>query len=137
MLCALPRFSFLEWLIFLLFLLMFVFGLLMFLGFYICDSGNCKAYTVANAKLTEQERYISLLNEVGNDGIWPIAFIGGTFIAILFTWWFKIPFNLRNFVVLFFLPFCIIYFLFSFVFHHYVKPITHDVRNYLLLQNSA
>jgi len=113
------------------FAVIFIFSIFMLLSFYVCDSGTCKAYTVANTQNDALSRNLSLLNEIGNDGMWPIAFNGSLIIAVILMWWFRVPFTVRNFGFAFFIPFAIIYFLFSFIFHHYVKPITYDVKQYI------
>lgn len=132
-----PRFSLFEWIALLLFAVVFVFSIFMLLSFYVCDSGTCKAYTVADTRNTASGRTLALLDEIGNDGMWPIAFNGALIIAVILLWWFRIPFDVRNFGFLFFIPFAIIYFLFSFVFHHYVKPITRDVKEHVAANAAA
>lgn len=108
-------------------------AILMLIGFYICDSQTCKAFLTANDKATpESKQYIlALLAEMYNDGIWPIPYIGATIATGLSLFFLGFPVNVVTFAIMFFVIFVTIYFMFTFFGHHYVKPITRYVSDYV------
>lgn len=100
---------------------------------YLCDSHNCKAFKEADgvAEPGTAEYAETLLQETFNDGIWPIPYIGAAILTPLSLWFIGIPISVVNFAILFFVSFVTIYFMFSFFGHHYLRPITTYVSDYI------
>lgn len=108
-------------------------AIFMMLAFYVCDGQSCKPYVTAEtvAPPGTQEYVLTVLNEFATDGVWPIPYIGAAILTPLCLWFLKIPITILNFGVLFFVSFVIIYFMFSFYNHHYVKMISQYTSNYI------
>lgn len=100
---------------------------------YLCDSFNCKAFKEANAvaKPGTSQYTTILLREMFNDGIWPIPYIGAAILTPLSLWFIGIPISVVNFAILFFVSFVVIYFMLSFFGHHYLRPITTYISDYV------
>lgn len=115
------------------FVILLVFAIAMLINFYVCDSQKCKAFDQARKQAIPgtKEYNIILLEEMYNDGIWPIPYIGAAILTPLSLWFLGLPINVRNFAILFFVSFVVIYFMFTFFGHHYVRPITKDVVKYI------
>lgn len=122
-------------------------SLFMLLNFYVCDTNNCKAFKQAEniAPRGTKQYTIALLGELCNDGIWPIPYIGAAILTPLSLWFLEIPLTVRNFAILFFVSFAVIYFMFSFFGHHYIKIVSGYTANYIktscpdteIIQNST
>jgi hypothetical protein len=108
-------------------------SIFMLLNFYVCDSQNCKAFKIAGNKAPEdtKEYVIALLGELGNDGIWPLPYIGAAILTPLSLWFIGIPITVVNFAILFFVSFVIMYFMFSFYNHHYIKFIARYTAEFI------
>lgn len=108
-------------------------SLFMFVTFYVCDSLNCKACTLANEKAPTgtKNNVLAVLNELYNDGIWPIPYIGAAILTPLCLWFLSIPITIKTFAIMFFTSFVVIYFLFSFFGHHYIRPISSYTSEYI------
>lgn len=105
----------------------------MLVSFYICDSHNCKAFNDA-AKVGppgSKEYVVAVLNGMFNDGIWPIPYIGASILTPLGLWFMNKKITIYDFAILFFVSFVVIYFMFSFFGHHYIKFITQYVIQYI------
>lgn len=116
------------------FTVLLVLSLYMLCSFYVCDSHNCRAFNIANSSGNEpgSTGYISvLLNETFNDGIWPIPYIGAACATPLIIWLLGIPMTVRTFGLTFLIIFLVIYFMFSFFGHHYVRPINNYIQEQL------
>lgn len=115
------------------FLVLLAASVFMILQFYVCDNHNCKAFQEADevAPRGTKDYVIALLNELYNDGIWPLPYIGAAIVAPLSLWLLGVPITVRNFAIVFLVSFIVIYFLFSFFGHHYVKFISNYVSNYI------
>src|SRR5271156_1238658 len=86
--------------------ILFLIAAFTLLGFiYICDGNNCKAFNVANAEAEPgtKDYIISILKEIGNDGIWPLPFIWSSFTTPLALWILGVPVTIKNFAILFFI----------------------------------
>ena len=105
----------------------------MLISFYICDSFNCKAFNTAKNKGQpgSKEYVVTLMNEMYNDGIWPVPYIGSAIATPLSLWFLGIPMTVRAFAVMFFVIFVVIYFMFVFFGHHYIRPISGYVSEYI------
>lgn len=99
----------------LLYIAMLLFAIYIVMTFYICDNGTCKV--VQDAKGDPKE----LLNNIGNQGIWALPFIGASLITLFFILYLR-RFDVATFIITFLLAFLTIYLLFSFFIHHYIKP---------------
>lgn len=126
----------------------------MILDFYVCDNNNCKCFNVADKKTKRNDTLIYILNlqkELGADGIWPIAYISSAIITPLFLWLmdgkiYYYPeqnkvgeikiFSVKNFSLLFLISFAVMYFMISFITHHYIKPVvaytTEEINKYII-----
>lgn len=115
------------------FAILIVSSIYILVQFYICDSFNCKAFNVAgqNAAPGSKEYVTSLLYEEFNDGIWPIPFIGATILTSLALWFIKVPITIVNFAIVFIISFITIYFMLGFFGHHYLRPITKYVSDWI------
>lgn len=122
-----------EILVIIFFLVLLAASIFMFINFYICDGHNCKAFDMANKKGSEgtKANVSAVLSELYNDGIWPIPYIGATFLTPICLWVLSIPITIKTFSMIFFTSFVVIYFLFSFFGHHYLRPITAYVSEYV------
>lgn len=101
--------------------------------FYVCDSHTCKPYKQAENKGAPGTKTytLALLNELYNDGIWPYPYIGATIIAPLILWFVDVELTMKNFAIIFFICFVVIYFLFSFFGHHYLRIISTSASDYI------
>ena len=108
-------------------------SIFMIIQFYSCDDHTCKAYKVAAKEGPEgsQEFTLALLFELYNDGVWPLAFVGSAILTGLFFYFAQVPFTVRSYMIFFLVGFIVVYFLFAFMAHHYVKPIALSVGNFL------
>jgi hypothetical protein len=115
------------------FVILLMSSIFMLTQFYICDHENCKAFNQAEKKAPKgtKEYVIVLLNELYNDGIWPIPYIGASILTPLSLWFIGVPINVRNFAILFFVSFVVIYFMFTFFGHHYIKFISAYTSDYI------
>jgi hypothetical protein len=105
----------------------------MIIYFYVCDSQTCKAFiTSQKYPANSKEQALSLLNETGNDGIWPFALIGSSIITALDFWLLDQKFTVKAFTIAFLVGFIVIYCLFSFYAHHYIKPINKKVAEIII-----
>lgn len=111
-----------------------IFAVVLIFKVHVCDFG-CKALEEAEAKAGNDDSldyYIFVLNEIGRDGVWPIAFIGSMAITLIFFWIYrKIEWDVRNLFLCFFLSFITIYFCFSFYIHHNIIPLKEKVSDYI------
>lgn len=108
-------------------------AIFMMISFYVCDNQTCKPFVTAEqAGPTGSKEYtLSVLNEFGRDGIWPPAYIGAAILTPLCLWFLRIPITILTFGVLFFISFVIIYFMFSFYNHHYLRFINENTTNFI------
>ena len=111
------------------FCILLIASVYMLIDFYICDNNQCKAFHVASRDSEEgsQDYILSLLRDLGFDGVWPLPYIGAAILTPLGLWLMRIPITTRNFGLFFFISFVVIYFLFSFYNHHYLKFIARYI----------
>jgi hypothetical protein len=122
-----------EYLIIFIFFILLCFAIYMIIYFYVCDNQTCKAFiTSQKYPANSKEQALSLLNETGNDGIWPFALIGSSIIIALDFWLLDQKFTVKAFTIAFLVGFIVIYCLFSFYAHHYIKPINKKVAEIIL-----
>ena len=122
-----------DWIAIVLYVVLLVASIWMLVSFYVCDSGQCKAYQQAAKEGTpgSKEYILALLHETFNDGIWPLAFIGSTLMVWFFFWFTGLPIVVREYMLVFIMGFIVIYFMFSFFGHHYLRPIGEEVSKYI------
>jgi len=115
------------------FVILLISAVWMLYNFYICDGHKCKAFNdAANVAEPGTKQYIiTLLDQMFNDGIWPIPYIGAAILTPLCLWFLGVPITVRNFAILFFVSFVTIYFMFGFFGHHYIRPIASYVTEYV------
>lgn len=101
--------------------------------FYVCDSHNCKSFNEAdNAGPRGSKEYvIALTAALYADGIWPLPYIGATILTLLALWLLWIPITVRNFAIIFIVSFLVIYFLFAFFGHHFIKFTSNYIIDYI------
>lgn len=99
----------------------------------ICDNHTCKIYTDAKeaGPPGSKEYTESLLNDLFSDGIWPYPYIAATILTAISLWFLRIPITVLNFWVIFLISFITIYFIFVFFGHHYLRPITLSLTQYV------
>ena len=119
--------TYFEGLVILAFLILLAAGIFLVVTVYVCDGQQCKAFKEATKKgETGTVDYTTgLLAEIGNDGVWPLPYIGSVIVAALCMWFLRIKVTVMNYAVLFLVTFVTNYFLFSFYNHHYLKPIVN------------
>ena len=112
----------------------FIGAIYMLCTFYTCDSENCKAYKLAEKKGKKgtKEYTLALLEEMYNDGIWPLPLIGAVFISAIVPWLLKVQLTVKTFSIVFILSFLVIYFIFAFFGHHYIRPLKDTISSYIL-----
>lgn len=115
------------------FLILLFFSIYMIISFYVCDTHTCKAFKMAGEKGPKDSKpyVISLLNELFNDGIWPFPYVGAAIITPLSLWFIGAPLTVRTFAIMFLVSFIVIYFLFSFFGHHYLRFISSYTTDYI------
>lgn len=115
------------------FLIVFLIALLLICMIYVCDTYECKPFNVANttAPPGTQDYVLTLLTELFNDGIWAFPFIGATIATLISLLLLGVPLTIKNFTIMFLVVFIVTYFLFSFFGHHYIKPQTEYIANYI------
>ena len=116
-----------------LYIILLSFSVYMIISFYVCDDQNCKPFKQANsvAPQNTKDNVLALLNELNNDGIWPLAFIGSSLITALGLWFIQANITIRTYIIMFLTGFMVIYFLFTFVGHHYLRPVADYVSEYI------
>ena len=126
-------FALIEVLTIIIFIALLIMSLVMIFNFYICDNNNCKAFTDAQKKGEPgtKQYVLALLSELYDDGIWPFPYIGATILTPLSLWFVGAPITVKNFAIMFLTSFIIIYFLFAFFGHHYVKYIAQYTADYI------
>ena len=108
-------------------------AIFMVVSFYWCNNYTCKAFQLAGDKAEKgtKEYTIALLNELYNDGIWPLPYIGAAILTPLTLWLINADLTVRNFAIMFLISFLVIYFLFAFLGHHYIKFISQYTIGYI------
>lgn len=117
------RIYFVDAFAFFCFAVLLVASVYMLTQFYICDGHDCKTFIDAEKYGEEDDHdYVrSVIDGLGFDGVWPIPYIGAAILTPLALYLMRIPITTRNFGLLFFISFVIVYFMFTFYNHHYVK----------------
>lgn len=115
------------------FLSILVIALLLIYNIYLCDGQTCKPFTIAsNTGVRGSREYtISIVNSIYDDGIWPFPYIAAAILTPLSLWFLNVPITIQNFAIMFFTSFAVIYFIFSFLGHHYVRYLTGYVTSYI------
>ncbi len=115
------------------FIALLILSVIIIINVYTCDNFNCKAFNeaAAVAEPGTPEYATTILWETFNDGIWPIPYIGAAILTPLSLWFLGMPITVLNFAILFFVSFVTIYFMFSFFGHHYLRPLTKYVADYI------
>ena len=105
----------------------------MLIDFYVCDSHNCKAFDQAAKKGERgtEEYVLALLGEFGNDGIWPLPYIGAAILTPISLWFIGDKITVKNYAIVFFVSFFVFYALLAFFMHHYAKFISKYVQEYI------
>lgn len=108
-------------------------AIFMIISFYICDNQTCHAFIAAEdvGAKGSKEYTTALLGELYKDGIWPFPYIGAAILTGLCLWLIGVNITIRMFAVVFLVSFIVIYFLFAYVGHHYIKFITAYVADYI------
>lgn len=110
------------------FIILLAFALYLYIQYFLCDNYTCKAYTMAADKTqNEQERMSFLVNNLGGHSIWPLAYIASSIITFFVFWLLNEKPEVKKCLIIFLISFITIYFLISFFFHHYLKPMTFYV----------
>lgn len=122
-----------EWLAILAFFVLLLLAIFLTICIYACDNLNCKAFDEADeiAPRGTKEYAIALLGELYNDGVWPLPYIGAAILTPLVLWFMGVCIVVKDFAIIFLTSFIVIYFLFSFFGHHYVKFISNYVAGYI------
>lgn len=115
------------------FILLLVFAFFLICAIYVCDTYECKPFNVANTKEPPgTEGYIlALLTEMFNDGIWAFPFVGAAIATPISLLLLGVPITIKNFTIMFLIIFIVTYFLFSFFGHHYIKPLSEYIAEYI------
>lgn len=100
----------------------------------LCDNHTCKAFDDATAKGEpgSKEYTLALIESVGGDGFWPIAFIGAIFITFFLAVGQLINTDIASLWVVFLLTFFIMYALNNFAIHHYFRPIADAIEDSII-----
>jgi hypothetical protein len=122
-----------EVLVTIVFVILLIVAICFIVSFYVCDGYNCKAFTVAEneAPRGTKEYALALLNELYNDGIWPLPYVASAIITPLILWLLCVPMTVRAFAIVFLVSWIFIYFAFSFLGHHYIRFISMYVSDYI------
>ncbi len=109
----------------------------MSIQFYVCDNQTCKVFEDAKKKSQPgtKEYTLELLNNMFGDSIWCFAFIGGSIISFICVWLLGARPNLKNLAIMLLVSFIVMYSIFAFIIHHYVKYIVNDVSEYVSQSN--
>lgn len=115
------------------FFTLLIVALYLFISMYVCDGGMCKAFKVSKeyGEPGSRDFTIKLLSEVFRDGLWPFPYLGAALITVTFMTIAKIPMYVTNFGIFFLITFIILFFMFSFFGHHYIKPIINYTTEYI------
>lgn len=120
-----------EYVAILAWVLLLIAALFMLYSFYICDSEGCKAFKQSCNITCQKDKTIAVLNALGNDGMWCFAFIGSSILSFLVLWFLQHPVIVREYAIIFLTQFLVIYVLFAFYNHHYIKPIKNYAIKYI------
>lgn len=117
------------------YVILIIFAIYIIISFYTCDNYNCKCFNEANItgknQPVEKEQVVDLLNTFGNDSVWAFAIIGSAILTSFFFWFTKKPTTPREYGMFFLIGFLVIYALFSYYQHHYVKVVANYTKNYI------
>jgi len=122
-----------EFLAIITFIILLAASIWMLMNFYVCDSQTCKPFNESQDKAPKGTKtyVLSLLNELCQDGIWPLPYIGAAILTPLSLWFVNVPITVKSFALVFFISFFTIYFLFSFFGHHYIRYISAYTSDYI------
>lgn len=126
--------SIIEILLLLTFIILLGLALYLMGDFYICDNLNCKNIYYANEKYPppgSKKNTQAILSYFFADGTWPISYIAAAILTPLSLWFAQLPFTTRNFSIIFLTSFVIMYFMITYIIHHYVRPITGYLKEYV------
>lgn len=101
--------------------------------FYVCDQYTCKVYTnAAGASATERDRAANVVTEFSAHTMWYRAYLVAFLTTVISYWWImkRLP-PVREFIALFAIVFVIAYFSVSFYQHHFIKPLGHQVKEFI------
>lgn len=117
----------------LIYLVLVLASIYMLVTFYVCDSHKCKVFRMAERKgaTGSKENLLSVLDDVGEDGVWPVPFLAASILTFLTLWFLGCEITVRNFALLFFVSFAVFYFIINFFIHHYIKPVTEYAADYI------
>lgn len=124
---------FLEYLVILTFLILLAASIYMLFSFYICDAHQCSIFKDASLEgSTDSEAYnLSLIDNLFCDGYWNIAYIACSILTALSLWLIEAPYTTRNFAIIFLISFLCVFGIIGFVVHHYVRPISIQLHNFV------
>lgn len=89
--------------------------------FFVCDNHRCKAYVDADFDATGDRGRLGV--EALNQSIWALAFVGGAIAMGLILTFGRMPMDIINCSIVFFISFVVIYFILSFYIHHFIRPV--------------
>lgn len=114
------------------FIILLIFSIYLYIGYYLCDNYTCKSFTQSESKTDSKEAQIEYLVEnIGGHSVWPMAYIGAAIITFFSFWFLRLGWNIKRIALLFLVSFIVIYFIFAFWVHHYIKPMTTYINNYI------
>lgn len=111
------------------------FSIWMLIYFYCADSYSSKDFVDAenNAPPPGSRQYVLyVLQQFGTNGSWPIPYIAASIVTPLALMFLTVPITVRNFAILFLTSFVIFYFMNTFIFHHYLRPVANYTSNYII-----
>lgn len=97
----------------------------------LCDNQSCGVFIRAFEKIGSKNQILYLLDKLGEDSVWPFAYISSSIVAFLLFAILPICLTFPYFVVTFLIVFITFYCIMSFLIHHYFIPIKKFIIEYI------
>ena len=110
------------------YILLLFFAISLLLGIYLCDNYTCDPFKRSFAQPTKEKQLNVLIDTIGNDGVWPYAYLASSILSALLFSIIPVSITIKHVTTLFLLIFLIIYSIMSFYIHHYIIPIKKYVQ---------
>lgn len=113
------------------YVILLIFAIHLLLNNYICDEHTCSPMVKAKNTPTVKSEQLYLIDNLGQDGIWPFAYLASSILAGLFFSIFPGILNISNYTIVFLVTFLVFFAIMGFFIHHYVVPVKKYIRTYI------
>lgn len=113
------------------YVLLLIFAIHLLINGYICDDHTCSPMIKAKKQSTRKKEQLHLLTDIGQDGIWPFAYIASSILCALFFSILPMLLTIQTFIVVFLVTFIVFFCIIGFFIHHYIVPIKKYIMTYI------